>query len=290
MRRTLFAAAVLALAGPGARADVVTYEPFNYTPGTPLLGSNGGSGFASPWAAGGFNASIFTNYTVAAGSLPYPALATSGDRVTTSEQQAISGLTRSLATPLGTPGTTDYISVLLRPEGTVGAGALGGFFGLYLNASTTTPNLSQDLFLGKPGIFDQYDIEDRGGTNRHLSTVTATAGTTALLVLRMDFTAGIDKFTLYVNPTPGAPEPTAGVVKQDSDVGTIAALTLYSTGAHSLDEIRIGTTYADVVPLAAVPEPASLVSTLIGLTTLATWSRRGRSAGSAPGSRRSPTR
>lgn len=275
---SVVALAMVMLAGQQARAGLVAYEPFNYDPGPPLIGSNGGIGFSQPWSPGGFNASIFANYTVAPGSLPDPAPATSGNRVTTVAQSAISGLSRTLATPLGTPGTTEYLSFLIRPEGTVGAGIFGGFFGLYLNASTTGPTISQDLFLGKPGTSNQYSIENRGGGNQHLSAVTATSGTTALLVLRMDFTAGIDRFTLYVNPSPGALEPSSGVVKQDSDVGIVGALTLYSTGAYSLDEIRIGTAYADVVPV-AVPEPTSLISGLIGLAALAAWPRRRASGG-----------
>ncbi len=106
--------------------------------------------------------------------------------------------------------------------------------------------------------------------------MTATVGTTVLLVLRADFTASTDKFTLYVNPTPGAPEPLVGTVKQNSDVGIVSSLTLYSTGAYGLDEIRIGTTYADVVP-AIVPEPASLVmASTAALASLGWWWRRGR--------------
>ena len=80
-------------------------------------------------------------------------------------------------------------------------------------------------------------------------------GQTVLLVLRVDFFAGIDRLTLYANPTPGAAEPFLGAVKQDRDLGTVTGLTLYSTGAFSVDEIRVGTTFADVVPTAAVPEP-----------------------------------
>lgn len=262
------AVTALILAATHAHAASLVYEGFDDTsPGVPLLGSSGGSGFASPWSPGGFNASIFTNYTVASGSLSFAGLQTSGNHVTTSAQNAISGLTRNLTTPLGTPGTTVYLSVLFRPEGVVGQGAFGGFFGLYLNASTTTPVLSQDLFLGKPGISNLYDIEDRGGINRQFSGVTATAGRTDLLVLRMDFTSGIDRFTLYVNPNVDGPEPTIGTVKQDSNVGIIPAVTLYSTGAYSIDEIRIGTTYADVV--AVVPEPHGWVmagtAALVGL-------------------------
>ncbi len=261
----VLACALLSMAGPRAQAGLTAYDSFSDTPvGAPLIAtSNSGTGFTGPWHPGGFNASIFANYTIANGSLSDGSLLTAGNSVSTAAQQAISGLSRDLATPLGAAGTTAYLSVLLRPEGVLDAGAFGGFFGLYLNASTNAPGVSNDVFIGKPGTSDAYVVEDRGGTNRHLTNATATVGQTVLLVLRADFTSGIDRFTLYVNPTPGGAEPLSGTVKQDSDVGTISSLTLYSTGAFSVDEIRIGTTFADVVP-AAVPEPSSLVLVALG--------------------------
>ncbi len=148
------AIALSALASTPARATLLAYDSFSDTPvGIPLIGtSNSGTGFVDPWHPGGFNASIFANYTIASGSLTDDGLITAGNSITTSAQTAISGLSRDLATPIGIPGTTVYLSVLMQPQGTLDQGALGGFFGLYLNASTTTPALSQDLFLGKPGI------------------------------------------------------------------------------------------------------------------------------------------
>jgi hypothetical protein len=44
-------------------------------------------------------------------------------------------------------------------------------------------------------------------------------------------------------------------VKTGSDVGPVTGLTIYSTGQFSIDEIRVGTTFADVTP--AVPEPSA---------------------------------
>ena len=79
-------------------------------------------------------------------------------------------------------------------------------------------------------------------------------------MLKAEFAAGNDQFTLYINPIPGAPEPGTGVVKNNSDVGTVAGLTIYSTGAFSLDEFRLGETFADVTP---IPEPASALFQLM---------------------------
>jgi hypothetical protein len=59
---------------------------------------------------------------------------------------------------------------------------------------------------------------------------------------------GVDVFTLYTNPRLHRPEPSQGIVKTDLDLGTVSAIGIYSTGAFTIDEIRIGTTYADVLP------------------------------------------
>ncbi|MDB5358569.1 MAG: hypothetical protein JWN24_5022 [Phycisphaerales bacterium] len=260
--------AALALSGTQTRGNNLAVESFNYPTGT-LQGDNGGVGFSGPWVPGGFNASNSTNYQVAAGSLPFGTLPTSGNHVTTQSLATIGGLTRGLSTPLGTPGTTVYLSIEFRPEGVLNAGQFNGFFGLYLNGSTGT-----DLFAGKPGggAFNDYALEDRGGSNQHSTGVMPIIGATDWLVVRADFTAGNDKFTLYVDPTPGGSEPLTGTVKQDSDVGTVPAITLYSTGAFSADEIRIGATYADVT---STPEPASVAFMGIGgLLACGRWAGR----------------
>jgi len=59
--------------------------------------------------------------------------------------------------------------------------------------------------------------------------------------------AGNDVFTLYVDPSRG-PEPNSGAMKTDLDLGVVSRAGIYSTGGFAVDEIRIGTRYADVVP------------------------------------------
>lgn len=68
--------------------------------------------------------------------------------------------------------------------------------------------------------------------------------------LKAQFRPGADIFTLYVDPVPGHREPASAVVKTDLDLGIVSALGIYSTGAFAIDEIRVGTTYADVTPKA----------------------------------------
>ena len=64
-----------------ARANLLSYEPFGYQNiGGDLQGSSGSGsfGFATSWVPGGFNAGISNNYDIAAGSLSFGALLTSG--------------------------------------------------------------------------------------------------------------------------------------------------------------------------------------------------------------------
>src|SRR5690606_41970041 len=112
MRRTPLAAALLALSiglsGPReGRAEVSAYEGFDYEPvGAALLGADGGSGFAGPWSAGGFNASIHDHCTIAAGSLEFGELLTSGNRLAAGALEAPGRGARPLATPLRAGGAT----------------------------------------------------------------------------------------------------------------------------------------------------------------------------------------
>ncbi len=249
------------------------YEGFDYSPaGSALLGNNGGSGFSGSWASGGFNATNHTNYELGNASLDFNNLATNGNHVTTASLSAIGGLSRSLVSPLGADGTTRYISFLLRPDGTLNAGAFNGFFGVYLASST-----GNDLYIGKPGSgsINNFVLEQRGGTSQFASNTTAVVNQTYLLVVKAQFLAGNDKFTLYVDPTPGGSEPLNGTVKSDLNVSTINAIDLYSTGAFSLDEIRIGQTFAEVTP-AVVPAPSSLAVLLVGMASVSGLALRRR--------------
>jgi hypothetical protein len=119
---------------------------------------------------------------------------------------------------------------------------------------TLNGSLGNDLFIGKPGggSSNQYVLETRGGTGQVPSGAAVEVGHTAFLVVKAEFVNGNDTFTLYANPKPGEPQPSSGdAVKSDLDLGTVSRIGIYSTGAFTVDEIRIGTTYADVTPKTA---------------------------------------
>lgn len=257
---------------PHARADLNAYEPFDYPTGGVVGRSGGGSfGFSSPWAPGGFNASQSSNFLVATDSLERGLLATDGGRLTSGSTSVISGVTRNLTTPIGAAGTTRYVSFLVEPQAPLHQGVFNGFLGLLFETAG-----EPELFIGKPGggAIGNYVLEDRGGSGQSVSNYLTTPGETALLVVKAEFTPiGNDRFTLYVNPVPGMPEPaSASVIKSDANVGSVTGLTVYSTGAFSLDEIRLGTTFADVTPV--VPEPAAASSLALASLLLSSRIRR----------------
>jgi len=237
----LAASAVMIVSAP-ARASQVAYEGFK--PSFPIY-ANGGTGFNGPWTQGGFNVSG-SGYTPSEGSLCFAKLPPSGGSVSGPAFSAINGAVRTLASPLGQDNTTVYLSFLIQPQGTLHAGVFRGFFGLTLSGS-----LGTELFVGKPGggADEEYVLEARGGAFQVPSGSPVVVGRTALLVVRADFRPGKDVFTLYVNPRPRDPEPSSGAVEVDLDLGQVSRLGLYSTGAFAIDEVRIGTTYADVVPV-----------------------------------------
>ena len=216
---------------------LLVHEPFDYAAGSALNSLNGGTGFSGPWS----NSINGPNYTIANGSLSSAPLCATGGRMHSTVGHT--RLSRPLSASFGSDGTTRYFSFLLRPEGVLNGGDLGGFHGVQIG----------NLFIGKPGgagggVLAPYVLEEVGGAGQVLSPVVPVIDETVLLVVKAEFAAGNDTFTLYANPTPGAPEPVAGTVKSDLDLGTPNELFIYSGGEFSLDELRVGETFASVTP------------------------------------------
>lgn len=256
-----------------ARGSLIAYEGFNYSPGN-LLGQNGGTGFSGGW----YNESPTTSYSVMSGSLPpptVPKLVEQGGHVfgvlDPPSNFYSCWMQRDLPFALGAAGTTVYLSMLLEPNGTVYFGWGGGFASLSLVQSFA----STELDFGLPGyqsFATTYGLENLSGVGRFMSGVQPAPNQPVFLVMRCDFNANTsanDTFKLYVNPKPGAAEPASGTIKNDfnfgvgQSFGTVGSVAIRSGGAFSIDEIRIGTTFADVAP--AVPEPTSLKLLLAGV-------------------------
>src|SRR5436190_2620446 len=98
-------------------------------------------------------------------------------------------------------------------------------------------------------------MDSWGGTGQVLSQVPVVYGQTVRLAVHIQFLGGPDRIDLYVNPPPGATPSSADENKTDVDLGptlqliTPAPILLVSSLSDVIfDDIRFGTTYADVVP------------------------------------------
>jgi hypothetical protein len=225
-----------------ASGALVAYEPFDYKKGELLLGKTNGFGFTGPWMSAGFNARVAEGFEVRAGRLKFENLATQGTNHVSADQVPkeygeIYGLGRTVATNFGVTGTKFYLSYLCRVD------AEGEYTSLVVGNGN-----GSELSIGKSGTANDYVIGQRGGIGRIPAGIGQMPGQVVFLVVKMEFRDGPDRFTLFVNPKPGQPEPPAGVLKDDLDLDLTNMIILYSRGAWSMDELRVGTTWNDVTP------------------------------------------
>jgi hypothetical protein len=249
-----------------ASAALTAYDEFNYTPiGGDLNGKDGGGsfGFTGPWSGQ-------TSYNIGSGSLaspfaPSPQLGNSVTAVAFGDNR---GIDRLLSTPLGTEGTSAYISVLIQPQGIFHQGAYNGWFALALRGST-------DVLVGMSSFGDEIGLEV--GFERSATNVQAAIGQTFFSVIRIDFTEGVDPVYMYLNPQPGALEPaTPSASLINLNVNFLNMVSLTGPGGVGYDSLRIGTTYADVTP---IPEPAAaslFIAGAIGIGCCRSLRRRSR--------------
>jgi hypothetical protein len=162
---------------------------------------------------------------------------------------------RMLAAPLGAPNTTVYVSMLMRPEGILHQGFANGWFGMGLRGGFP-------VYAGMlSGQNSNYAVEISGTQDGTSST--AVVGQTKLLVLRIDFTEGVDPVRMWVNPSSATEPAVADAEVLSNGIELITKVALTGPGSYSFDRLAIGTTWTDVVP-----EPSTYAlgaSALIGL-------------------------
>jgi len=159
------------------------------------------------------------------------------------------------------------------------------------NAATNAPTSAAPLLI-RSGDGTQFSSTYQLGTSKTATAAdrqfytgqsfsTGDNAETVFVVLKYTFdSVNGDSASLFINPIPGAPEPASQITHTG---GTNLTL---NTGIKSffvrnnsvepdvmlVDELRIGTTWADVTP--AIPEPTTGMITLLGVCLSLLWRRR----------------
>lgn len=266
MRRmaTCVAGLGLLLVASTARAQLQASDSFDYSAGTGgLTNQNGGTGFSTNWGAG-VNDIVSPGLTFSKGGVD---LQTAGNTAQTANNN--NGNFRTLSGGVLKTGT-EYVSFLGRlGSGTAG----GGYAGVSLFNGTGT----EALFIGQPSVKNDWGLDQ--STGLHTSTVPVDSAT-HLFVAQILFGGGAggqDHVNLYIDPTPGlgAPDVAAAVSADTTRSASFDRVRIQSGNGQApvqFDELRVGSTFASVVP--GVPEPATLG--LIGFAGLAILGRRRR--------------
>lgn len=272
-----------------ASAELLLYEPFGYTAGADLVGQNGGTGFTGAWRDGAAGGGI-----IQAGSLPAPAgVPTAGGHALLSGAAGTYQVYRDFTNIEGADGETTWISWIAQrqgdsiptPDPTYGdnpypRGVNAGFF------NTEHPTRPERVGIGNSSNATENEwsiIPEGSGGLREGSGVPWDEMHWA--VMRLDHHGDIntpDDAYLWLDPDPNVEPDIMNALASSVGVVDFSGLDFIRpfvgnessgrpAGQMVIDEIRVGTTYAD---MSAVPEPAALC--LAGLAACGLVGRRRR--------------
>ena len=221
-----------------ASAQLLAYDGFGNGPLADLNGSNGGTGWSGVWLDQTFDAVT----AVTGDGLQYPGLDTTPGAAVTEVGGGVypmSSYYRSYAPlPLGTNAV--YVSFLLRADANFGG--WGGLeFGTYPYAMTVGVPLGMYAF----GLMTSEGLGD-------ISAADVIEGQTYFVVVKISKNVGNGTtYRLYLNPTVGQTEPAFPVAMYGlGPVNALpTALRIDNGGGYTTDEVRVGTTWASVLPL-----------------------------------------
>ena len=263
-------------------STLLAYEGFNYASGY-LAGQTGGSGWSGAWTGvAGANATVMANGLAAGANAP--AGYDGGSLGKAAFQPSAGRIGRWLDTTAGGPfGGQGY----LDSSGRIGATGKRLYLS-FLQQPNTTSSFYEFEFhrgdLGDGGRIGGIGNDVSGGTNVNLrapnsvNNLSLGVGSTAVnfYVVRIDFQSGNDDIRVYRNPSsysePTTPDLTKlGQADMSFNGISFGAYINSTTVAH--DEIRIGQTWADVMPavMIAPPTPTGLTTTTGNARTLLVW-------------------
>jgi hypothetical protein len=259
--------ALLAFPAQGA---LLKHEAFDYTAGT-TAASNGYT----------TTATVASDPVIVSGSLNYSGLETS-----TGNALQFGRRHRQITSPTFSPsvpaaGTSVYVSFLVRVD-TLGTDWTNTSGNTILNLQTTAPNSRVAVGLTRNNA--EYHVRLAPNLTPNPSPAptnsadTYIVGETLLIVARLNYISNVSGSTwtvstdLWINPdssTFGTNTPPVALISSpEGDV--TGGITSFSTGIDNpgnlpqtllIDEVRVGTTWADVTPVfVPIPEPASAMT------------------------------
>lgn len=266
--KSVLAASLAALAASACATQLV-YEPFSYSPGN-LVG-NTNSGTATAWTETGANTG--TSVTVAASSLSYAGLAApSGGKV--SGMTGLAGAEdpglnfASAVTITDGAGQNFYYSAILNVTSDIVTTTSDYFMHISPAGTATTAFYARlHLIAGSTAGTFRVGISNRSEATV-LDTVDRPTGTPIFVVVKYSNVAGAtnDVVNLFINPALGGAEPAPTQTTNtptSTDATTFGRVNLrqpgtVTGGAVDIDEIRVGTAWADVTPAAAAVQEWSM--------------------------------
>jgi len=246
---------VALLSATSAQAALLAYEDFSY--GTGLLnGDNGGTGWGGSWAA------------AAGASIVDPAIDLSGNRALAITGNNNNMAYRSLASAYS--GSEVFVSMQMQlSSGTLNS---NDFAALWFDTAASGAHNNRPQIGIKGDISGSNDIFARtnGGSGSFAAGSSISAGQSFTVLGRLwksTGTGNYDRLSLWFNPVANDLATPDAVFSGSAGLSSISMLGFRSANLDSgdtvlVDALRVGTTWADAMP---VPEPAPLTLASCGL-------------------------
>jgi LmbE family N-acetylglucosaminyl deacetylase len=237
----------LILASQAALSAPLASESFGGSPGgypAGLEGADAGSGWGGPWKEFGSNA----NNGIFAGGIPVAsdiAGQDSGNHARVASSTTGVGIGRNLAATVGADGTTAWISYRTQNGDTASAEAFAVVSTTLAEARRVVIGATRGTG-GQSNSDGQFDLAyELTGANANVAPRTTASH---FVVLRFDFGAGdSDTVTAFWDPVSTTDFNGPGSARLSGINATFDGFAFTATNATlQLDEIRIGTTLADV--------------------------------------------